>query len=69
MPPKKKKEESPSEIPQPDKIPELNPDIHPEEPVEPEEPEIFPEEDPEEPLKFPELACIAQVERRFPIVR
>lgn len=44
-----KKPTKPSEIPQPDKDPEIKPDI-PEKPVMPEEdPEIEPEEEPEEP--------------------
>lgn len=46
---KTKKPEKPSEIPKPDKDPEIRPEI-PEKPVLPEEdPEIEPEREPEEP--------------------
>jgi hypothetical protein len=47
---KKKKPGNPSEIPQPDKNPEIKPGKRPEEPVLPEEdPEIIPEKEPDEP--------------------
>ncbi len=47
---KEKKPENPSEIPKPDRNPEIKPSIRPEEPVLPEEdPEIIPEKEPEEP--------------------
>jgi hypothetical protein len=47
---KTKKPRSPSEIPQPDRNPEVKPGVFPENPVLPEEePEIVPEEEPEEP--------------------
>ncbi len=47
---KKKKPEDPSEVPQPDKNPEIRPSTTPEEPVFPEEdPEIIPEKEPDEP--------------------
>jgi hypothetical protein len=47
---KKNKPGEPSEVPKPDKNPEIQPSIRPEEPVLPEEdPEIIPEKEPVEP--------------------
>ena len=47
---KKKKPGNPSEVPQPDKDPEIRPAVRPEEPVLPEkDPEIIPEKEPDEP--------------------